>query len=76
MKKLYEDQKYTIYEIQRKLGVNKDTLYKYARGEIEIENMPIKWVLDIAKIEGVEVNTLYQKMIKWQLKGVLSGNDK
>jgi hypothetical protein len=67
--KLYKEQKHTIYEIQKAIGVSKDTLYRYARGKRNIENMPTKMVIDIAYFEKVEVNTLFKAM-KDYLKGV------
>lgn len=76
MKKLYKDQKYTIYEIQEKIGLAKDTLYKYARGTYKIENMPVSLIIDIAYIEKVEVNWLYNEMLKYQIERNLSKNDK
>lgn len=67
-KKLYKDQKNTTYELQRKIRVGKDTLYKYIRGESNIDNMPAKLILDIAYVEHIEANRLYQ-LIKEHLKG-------
>nr|DAF46609.1 MAG TPA: SOS-response transcriptional repressor [Siphoviridae sp. ctqwY3] len=66
--KLYEKQKHTIYEIQKAIGVSKDTLYRYARGKRNVENMPTKMVIDIAYFEKIEVNTLFRAM-KDYLKG-------
>ena len=62
--KLYEEQKHTIYEIQKAIGVGKDTLYRYARGTRKVEKMPTKMLLDIAYFEKIEVNKLYEEMKK------------
>ena len=61
MIKLFEEQKHTLYEIQRAIGVPKNTLYRYARGKRNIENMPTKMVCDLAYYFKIEVNTLYKK---------------
>lgn len=63
--KLYEGQKHTIYEITKELGLAKDTLYRYARGKRNIENMPTQTILDIAYYEKIEVNTLFKEMKKY-----------
>ena len=68
--KLYEEQKHTIYEIQKAIGVGKDTLYRYARGTRNIEKMPTKMLLDIAYFEKIEVNKLYEEMKKYKKREV------
>lgn len=75
MNKLYEEQKHSLYQIQKAIGVGHDTLYKYYRGENKIDTMPIKMVLDIAYFEGVEVNKLYKSMIAYEtLKAIKTAN--
>ena len=64
--KLYEEQKHSIYEIQKAIGVGKDTLYRYARGTRNVEKMPTKMLLDIAYFEKIEVNKLYEEMKKYK----------
>ena len=68
MKKLYKEQKHTLYEIQKAIGVSKITLYNYANKKRDIESMPIKMVLDIAYFEKIEPNELI-KRIKEYLYG-------
>lgn len=62
MNKLYKGQKHSTYEIQKAIGVSKDTLYKYIRNERNVENMPIKMLMDIAYFEKTEVNELFKKL--------------
>jgi len=62
VKKLYKEQKHTLYEIQNAIGVSKITLYNYANGKRKVENMPIKMVLDIAYFEKIEPNELLKRM--------------
>ena len=66
MNKLYKGQKHSTYEIQKAIGVSKDTLYKYIRNERNVENMPIKMLMDIAYFEKIEVNKLYEEMKKYK----------
>lgn len=66
--KLYEEQKNSIYSLQKIMNLSKDCLYKYARGERLIKNMPVKTLLDIAYLEKVEPNLLFAKMLEYQEK--------
>lgn len=67
MKKLYEEQKHSLYDIQNKIGVSKITLYNYANKKRNIDKMPTKVILDIAYYEKMEPNELIKK-IKEYLK--------
>lgn len=67
MKKLYKEQKHSLYEIQNAIGVSKITLYNYANKKRNIDKMPTKMVLDIAYYEKIEPNELV-KRIKEYLK--------
>lgn len=62
MKKLYKNQKHTLYEIQNAIGVSKITLYNYANKKRFIDNMPTKILLDIASFERIEPNQLMKEM--------------
>lgn len=64
--KLYKEQKHTLYEIQKEIGVAKDTLYRYARGYRKIEKMAPKMLIAIAYFEKIEPNKLYEAMIEYQ----------
>lgn len=64
--KLYKEQKNTIYKIQKELGLSKDYLYKYARGEIKISKMPGSLLLKIARCEHIDYKKLYYAMIEYQ----------
>lgn len=68
MKKLYKEQKHSLYEIQNAIGVSRITLYNYANKKRKIENMPIQMILDIAHFEKIEPNEL-MKRIKEYLYG-------
>lgn len=66
MLKLYENQKNTIYKLQKELGLQPTTLYHYAKGRRNIDNIPAFWLIQISQIEGVEVNKLFKEMKKYQ----------
>lgn len=67
--KLYKEQKHTIYEIQKEIGVAKDTLYRYARGTRKVEKMAPKMLIAIAYYEKIEANKLYEAMLEYQKRG-------
>lgn len=62
MKKLYKEQKHSLYEIQKAIGVSRITLYNYANKKRKIENMPIQMILDIAHFEKIEPNELIKRI--------------
>ena len=68
MKKLYKEQKHSLYEIQNEIGVSRITLYNYANKKRSIDNMPTKMLLDIAHYENIEPNELIKRIkeyLKW-----------
>jgi hypothetical protein len=77
MKKLYEEQKHSIYYLQKELGLAPYSLYYYTT-KYKIENMPLKLVLDIAYIEKVEPNWLLGRMLEYEKRNKkynASGNE-
>lgn len=66
MKKLYKEQKHSLYEIQKELKLDKMRLYRYASGQFKIEKMPISLLNSIAEIERINVDELYRKMVECQ----------
>lgn len=64
--KLFESQKHSLYELQKKIGLSRGLLYDYANGRYNVEKMSINIVLKIAQIEGVEPNRLYKMMIDYR----------
>ena len=68
MKKLYKEQKHSLYEIQKQIGVSRITLYNYANKKRNIDKMPTKMLLDIAYYEEIEPHELI-KRIKEYLYG-------
>jgi len=70
MKKLYSEQKHSIYEIQKKAGLNKYTLYKYINGESNINNIRFGTLEKIAKIEGLDPDILLKKIKEYQKNNI------
>lgn len=68
MIKLYEEQKVSIYKIQKDLGLDRMRLYRYANGIISIDKIPAKLVLDLAYYLKEEPNDLMKKMTKYLSK--------
>lgn len=65
MKKLYENQKHSIYELQKMLGLDCKRLYRYADKSISIEKMPVNIILGISNIEKKEPNELFEEMKRY-----------
>ena len=46
MRKLYKDQKNTLYKLAKETGVSYSTLYNYINGRTQIDSMPF-WLVVI-----------------------------
>ena len=68
MKKLYEEQKHSLYYIQKRLNLDIKRLYRYANGYNSIKNMPVDLLNGIAIVEGISPGELYQKIKEYQQK--------
>lgn len=66
--KLYSEQKLCLNSIGKQLGLDKMYLYRYVGNYKKIEKMPCNILLGIAKIEGIEPNELYSKMLVYSLQ--------
>lgn len=66
MIKLYKEQKTSLYQIQKDLNYGMYTLYRYAKGQRKIENMPINMLFDISIYLGIEPGVLYEKMKEYE----------
>lgn len=66
MIKLFEGQKVSLYQVQKELGYAIQTLYRYARNERKIENMPGKMLVELAKYFKMEPEKLYVEIQKYQ----------
>ena len=68
-KKLYEEQKHTIYELQKELGLGHYTLYEYIKKPSKLKNMSMELLNGIAKLENIEPMELRKKMAEYLVKG-------
>lgn len=68
MVKLFEEQNVSIYQVQKELGLGIYTLYRYAKGQRKIENMPSKMLRSLSKYFGIDTDTLYTKMKEYEAK--------
>ena len=66
MIKLFKGQNVSIYQVQKELGLGIYTLYRYAKGQRKIGNMPSEMLRRLSKCFGMDVDTLYQKMCEYQ----------
>ena len=66
MKKLYKEQKNSLYKIQKECGLNKYTLYKYVNGTSDIRNIRFDTLKKIAEVEKIDPLTLLDKIVQYQ----------
>lgn len=66
--KLYSEQKLSLNSIGKELSLDKMYLYRYVGNYKRIERMPCNVLLGIAKVEGIEPNELYNKMLIYALQ--------
>ena len=66
--KLYAQQKLSLNQIQRTLNLDKMYLYRYVGNHEKIVKMPYNIVLGIAKVEGLEPNDLYNRMLVYAIQ--------
>ena len=66
--KLYLEQKLSLNSIGKELGLDKMYLYRYVGNYKRIEKMPCNILLGIAKVEEIEPNELYSKMLVYALQ--------
>lgn len=65
MKKLYKNQEISLYRVAKDLKLPMCKLYRYAEGKLDIKEMPIKLVLDLAYYFHIEVNKFYNDMVNY-----------
>ena len=66
--KLFAEQKISLGTMQRLLNLDKMCLYRYVGNYEKIEKMPYNIILGIAKLENMEPNDLYNKMLVYALQ--------
>ena len=71
--KLYLEQKNTLNHIGRELNLDKMYLYRYVGNYKKIKTMPYEIVLGIAKVEEIEADKLYNRMLGYALENSKGG---
>lgn len=64
--KLLEGQNVSLYKIQKDLKLGSKTLYRYANGERNIENMPLKLAMKISDYLGISLSEFYYGMLEYK----------
>ena len=67
--KLYKEQKLTLNQIRRRMGLDKMYLYRFVGNYDKIDRMPYKIVIGIARVERIDPEELYYKMLAYAKKG-------
>lgn len=65
MKKLYAEQKHTIYEIGKNLNIKLSLLYWYCGNKKAIENIKLSMLEKIAVFEGIDPIELKRRMLEY-----------
>ena len=68
MKKLYAEQKHSLYELQTEIGVSRFTLYNFIGKPEKIRNIRYDTLVKIAKVEGIEPDILKDKMVEYAIE--------
>lgn len=66
--KLFEEQDESLYKIQKNCALGQYTLYRYAKGQRKIENMPLDILFRLSLYLNIEAYDLYIKMLDYQKK--------
>ena len=65
MKKLYAEQKHTLYELQEIIGVSHFSLYNFIGKPEKIKNIKYNMLMAIAKAEDIDAEVLQEKMLEY-----------
>lgn len=68
MLKLYEEQKKSLYQMQKDLDFSIVTLYRYAKNQRDVKNMPSEILIKLSNYLKINPKELYEKMVKYQAK--------
>lgn len=67
MKKLYAEQKNTLYELQKKLQLDSKRLYRFCENYDAIYRMPVSLLEELALAEDIEPMKLWHKMLNYAI---------
>lgn len=66
MKKLFKEQKVSLYKVTRDLKLDNMRLYRYADGTCDIKNMPLSLLKALSVYFGMGIYELYIAMKDYQ----------
>lgn len=66
MQKLFQEQKVSLYQIQKDLGLDIKRLYRYANGTCKVKSMPIELLKQISQYLCISADELFNKMVEYQ----------
>lgn len=69
MKKLFKEQKVSLYKVTRDLKLDNMRLYRYADGTCDIKNMPLSLLKTLSVYFGIGMYELYIAMIEYKNGG-------
>lgn len=67
--RLFAEQNVSIYKIQKDLKLDKSRLYRYASGQIDVENMPSSLLNKLARYFKISASELFDKMVDYRKEG-------
>lgn len=69
MKKLFKEQKVSLYRVTKDLKLDNMRLYRYADGTCDIKNMPLSLLKELSVYFGMGIYELYIAMVIYKERG-------
>lgn len=69
MKKLFKEQKVSLYKVTKDLKLDNMRLYRYANGTCDIKNMPLSLLTKLSIYFNMSMIELYDLMIEYKKGG-------
>lgn len=69
MKKLFKEQKVSLYKVTRDLNLDNMRLYRYADGTCDIKNMPLSLLKLLSVYFNMSMTELYDLMVEYKRGG-------
>lgn len=70
MKKLFKEQKVSLYKVTKDLKLDNMRLYRYADGTCDIKNMPFSLLKLLSVYFNMSMTELYGLMVEYKREGV------
>lgn len=69
MKKLFKEQKVSLYKVTKDLNLDNMRLYRYADGTCDIKNMPLSLLKLLSVYFNMSMTELYSHMVAYKVGG-------